>query len=122
MVDSLWPRMAPEAVVPALLTEARTMTMHLPSLTRLSEYARGLMDFGAFARSLVQERPAAPQDDLISELLYDGKAGRTLISDEFSVQVPTLIFAGHMTCAGALGRGCGSTVRWRACTGPRSVT
>lgn len=70
---------------------------------RLREYARGLMDFGAFARSLVQERLAAPQDDLISELLHDGKAGRTLTADEVSVQVPTLIFAGHMTCAEALG-------------------
>jgi cytochrome P450 len=70
---------------------------------QLREYARGLMDFGAFARSLVQERLAAPQDDLISELLHDGKAGRTLTADEVSVQVPTLIFAGHMTCAEALG-------------------
>jgi cytochrome P450 len=70
---------------------------------RLREFARGLMDFGAFARSLVQERLAAPQDDLISELLHDGKAGRTLTADEVSVQVPTLIFAGHMTCAEALG-------------------
>lgn len=70
---------------------------------QLREYARGLMEFGAFARSLVQERLAAPQDDLISELLHDGKAGRTLTADEVSVQVPTLIFAGHMTCAEALG-------------------
>ncbi|MEU0134829.1 cytochrome P450 [Streptomyces sp. NPDC006296] len=69
----------------------------------LRAYARGLMEFGAFARSLVQERLAAPQDDLISELLHDGKAGRTLTADEVAVQVPTLIFAGHMTCAEALG-------------------
>lgn len=70
---------------------------------RLRECARGLMDFGAFARSLVQERLASPQDDLISELLHEGKAGHTLSADEVSVQVPTLIFAGHMTCAEALG-------------------
>jgi cytochrome P450 len=70
---------------------------------RLREYARGLMDFGAFARALVQERLASPQDDLISELLHDGKAGHTLTPDEASVQIPTLIFAGHMTCAEALG-------------------
>ncbi|MFE4538740.1 cytochrome P450 [Streptomyces scopuliridis] len=70
---------------------------------RLREYARGLVDFGAFARSLVQERLASPQDDLISELLHDGKAGNTLTADEAAVQIPTLIFAGHMTCAEALG-------------------
>jgi cytochrome P450 len=70
---------------------------------RLREHARGLMEFGAFARSITQERLASPQDDLISELLHDGKAGRTLTPDEVSVQIPTLIFAGHMTCAEALG-------------------
>jgi cytochrome P450 len=70
---------------------------------RLRECARGLVAFGSFARSLVRERLAAPRDDLISELLHDGKAGHTLTADEVSVQVPTLIFAGHMTCAEALG-------------------
>ncbi|MET9558117.1 cytochrome P450 [Streptomyces sp. NPDC006645] len=70
---------------------------------RLRECARGLMDFGAFARSLVQERLASPRDDLISELLHDGKAGQTLTAEDVSGQVPTLIFAGHMTCAEALG-------------------
>jgi cytochrome P450 len=70
---------------------------------QLREYARGLMDFGAFARSLAQERLASPQDDLISEVLHAGKAGHTLTADEVSVQIPTLIFAGHMTCAEALG-------------------
>ncbi|MFE2941759.1 cytochrome P450 [Streptomyces sp. NPDC059255] len=70
---------------------------------QLRAYARGLMDFGEFARSLVQERLASPQDDLISELLHDGKAGHTLTPDDAAVQIPTLIFAGHMTCAEALG-------------------
>ncbi|MEV7086114.1 cytochrome P450 [Streptomyces sp. NPDC093085] len=69
----------------------------------LREHARGLMEFGAFARSLVRERLASPRDDLISELLHEGRAGHTLTADEVSVQVPTLIFAGHMTCAEALG-------------------
>ncbi|MEW2175315.1 AAA family ATPase [Streptomyces sp. NPDC005406] len=32
-VDALWPRIAPEQVVRALLTDAGTMTTHLPSLT-----------------------------------------------------------------------------------------
>lgn len=89
-----------------LWSEQRIELMMLQSLTdedRLREYARGLMEFGSFARSLAQERLAAPQDDLISELLHDGKAGRTLTADEVSVQIPTLIFAGHMTCAEALG-------------------
>lgn len=87
-------------------SEQRIELMMLQRYTdpdRLRECARGLMDFGAFARSLVQERLAAPQDDLISELLHDGKAGRTLTADEVAVQVPTLIFAGHMTVAEALG-------------------
>lgn len=70
---------------------------------RLREFARGLMEFGEFARSLVRDRVADPRDDLISELLHDGKAGRTLTADEVAVQIPTLIFAGHMTCAEALG-------------------
>ncbi|MFJ1646854.1 cytochrome P450 [Streptomyces sp. NPDC088258] len=74
-----------------------------PDLDRLRAFAHGLMDFGAFARSLVQERLTSPQDDLISELLHEGKAGRTLTADEASVMIPTLIFAGHMTCAEALG-------------------
>ena len=43
-------------------------------LDGLREYARGLMDFGAFCRALVQERLASPQDNLISELLHEGKA------------------------------------------------
>ncbi|MFF7551477.1 cytochrome P450 [Streptomyces olivaceus] len=72
-------------------------------LDRLREFAHGLMEFGAFARSLVQERLTSPQDDLISELLHEGKSGRTLTADEASVMIPTLIFAGHMTCAEALG-------------------
>lgn len=87
-------------------SEQRIELMMLQSYTDpdwLREYARGLMEFGAFARSLVQERLASPQDDLISELLHDGRAGNTLTADEVAVQVPTLIFAGHMTCAEALG-------------------
>lgn len=87
-------------------SEQRIELMMLQSSTdpdRLREFARGLMDFGAFARSLAHERLASPQDDLISELLHDGKAGRTLSVDEVAVQIPTLIFAGHMTCAEALG-------------------
>ncbi len=69
----------------------------------LREHANGLMEFGAFARSLAQDRLASPRDDLISELLHDGRAGNTLTADEVAVQIPTLIFAGHMTCAEALG-------------------
>lgn len=69
----------------------------------LREHARGLVEFGAFARSLAQDRLASPQDDLISELLHDGRAGQTLTAAEVAVQIPTLIFAGHMTCAEALG-------------------
>lgn len=87
-------------------SEQRIELMMLQSYTdpdQLREYARGLMEFGAFARSLAQERLGSPQDDLISELLHDGRAGRTLTVDEVSVQIPTLIFAGHMTCAEALG-------------------
>ncbi|KUN92515.1 hypothetical protein AQJ67_40225 [Streptomyces caeruleatus] len=87
-------------------SEQRIELMMLQSYTDpdpLREYARGLMEFGAFARSLAQERLVSPQDDLISELLHDGKAGRTLTADEVSVQIPTLVFAGHMTCAEALG-------------------
>ncbi len=87
-------------------SEQRIELMMLQRYTdpdRVRECARGLMDFGAFSRSLVQERLASPQDDLISELLHDGKAGETLTADEAAVQIPTLIFAGHMTCAEALG-------------------
>ncbi|HUQ58830.1 cytochrome P450 [Lentzea sp.] len=69
----------------------------------LRAHAGGLMEFGAFARSLAQERLASPQDDLISELLHNGRAGTTLTAAEVAVQIPTLIFAGHMTCAEALG-------------------
>jgi cytochrome P450 len=79
------------------------MLQHDTDPDRLREWARGLVEFGAFARSLAQERLASPQDDLISELLHDGKAGNTLTADEVAVQIPTLIFAGHMTCAEALG-------------------
>lgn len=89
-----------------LWSEQRIELMMLQSDTDpdlLRAHARGLMDFGEFARSLVQERLAAPRDDLISELLHDGKAGRTLAPDDVAVQIPTLIFAGHMTCAEALG-------------------
>jgi cytochrome P450 len=70
---------------------------------QLREFGRGLMDFGAFARSITRDRLGSPKDDLISELLHRGKGDRTLTVDEVSVQVPTLIFAGHMTCAEALG-------------------
>lgn len=70
---------------------------------QLREFAQGLMEFGEFARALSQERLTSPQDDLISELLHDGRAGRTLTPAEVAVQIPTLIFAGHMTCAEALG-------------------
>ncbi|MFD4669574.1 cytochrome P450 [Lentzea sp. NPDC058450] len=69
----------------------------------LREHAQGLMEFGAFARAIAQDRLVTPQDDLISELLHDGKAGTTLTAAEVAVQIPTLIFAGHMTCAEALG-------------------
>ncbi|WP_330177327.1 cytochrome P450 [Streptomyces sp. NBC_01498] len=89
-----------------LWSEQRIELMMLQEYTdpdQLREYARGLMEFGAFARSLAQERLVSPKDDLISELLHDGKGGRTLTADEAAVQIPTLIFAGHMTCAEALG-------------------
>ncbi len=79
------------------------MLQHDTDPDLLREHAGGLMEFGAFARSLAQERLAAPQDDLISELLHNGKAGNTLTAAEVAVQIPTLIFAGHMTCAEALG-------------------
>ncbi|MET9631795.1 cytochrome P450 [Lentzea sp. NPDC006480] len=69
----------------------------------LREHARGLMEFGDFARAIAQDRLASPRDDLISELLHHGRAGNTLTADEVAVQIPTLIFAGHMTCAEALG-------------------
>ncbi|HEX8865054.1 MAG TPA: cytochrome P450, partial [Lentzea sp.] len=65
----------------------------------LREWAQGLVDFGEFAREIARDRLASPQDDLISELLHNGKAGNTLTADEVAVQIPTLIFAGHMTCA-----------------------
>ncbi|MCS7477000.1 cytochrome P450 [Umezawaea endophytica] len=79
------------------------MLQHDTDPDLLREHASGLMEFGAFARSLAQERLVAPRDDLISELLHDGRAGNTLTADEVAVQIPTLIFAGHMTCAEALG-------------------
>lgn len=72
-----------------------------PALLR--EYAQGLVEFGAFARAIAEDRLANPQDDLISELLHSGKSGNTLSVAEVAVQIPTLIFAGHMTCAEALG-------------------
>ncbi|MET8976715.1 cytochrome P450 [Streptomyces sp. NPDC004539] len=87
-------------------SEQRIELMMLQSYTdpdRLREFARGLMEFGAFARALARERLASPRDDLVSELLHEGKGGRTLTVDEVAVQIPTLIFAGHMTCAEALG-------------------
>ncbi|WP_245821750.1 cytochrome P450 [Lentzea waywayandensis] len=89
-----------------LWSEQRIELMMLQSDTDpdlLREHARGLMEFGAFARSIAQDRLASPRDDLISELLHDGKAGNTLTADQVAVQIPTLIFAGHMTCAEALG-------------------
>jgi cytochrome P450 len=79
------------------------MLQHDTDPDLLREHASGLMEFGAFARSLAQERLAAPRDDLISELLHNGRAGNTLTAAEVAVQIPTLIFAGHMTCAEALG-------------------
>lgn len=59
-----------------LWSEQRIELMMLQEYTdpdQLREYARGLMEFGAFARSLAQERLVSPKDDLISELLHDGK-------------------------------------------------
>jgi cytochrome P450 len=69
----------------------------------LLERARGLRDYGEFARRLVAERLAAPGADVISELLTPAKAGAELTPREVAVQLPTLIFAGHVTAAQALG-------------------
>ncbi|WP_218920502.1 cytochrome P450 [Lentzea guizhouensis] len=79
------------------------MLQHDTDPELLRAHARGLVEFGAFARELAQERLTSPQDDLISELLHEGRAGNTLTAAEVAVQIPTLIFAGHMTCAEALG-------------------
>ncbi|MDT7783972.1 MAG: hypothetical protein QOF58_2391 [Pseudonocardiales bacterium] len=79
------------------------MLQHDTDPDLLREHARGLMEFGEFARAIAQDRLVSPRDDLISELLHEGRAGNTLTADEVAVQIPTLIFAGHMTCAEALG-------------------
>ncbi|RGA06391.1 ATP-dependent DNA helicase [Microbispora triticiradicis] len=60
-VESLWPRLAPEAVVRALLADARTMARHLPSLSG-DEHSR-------LARS-----PDAPWTDADAPLLDEAAA------------------------------------------------
>ncbi|MBE3011887.1 AAA family ATPase [Microbispora sp. NEAU-D428] len=69
-VESLWPRLTPEAVVRALLTDAHTMATHLPSLT-------------SDERSRLLRSPDAPWTDadvpLLDEAanLVDGPPERT---------------------------------------------
>ncbi|WP_158841521.1 cytochrome P450 [Saccharothrix deserti] len=73
----------------------------------LRECARGLLEYGRFARELVAERLARPRDDLISRMLHECPHGHRLSVDETIAQIPTLITAGYRTAAETL-----ATVVW----------
>ncbi|QFZ19562.1 cytochrome P450 [Saccharothrix syringae] len=58
--------------------------------------ARGLADYGAFAKRLIAHRLLRPRDDLISALVRDLPVRQAI------AQVPTLITAGYRTAAETL--------------------
>ncbi|MFE5736203.1 cytochrome P450 [Streptomyces celluloflavus] len=81
----------------------------------LRDCARGLLEFGHFARDLVAQRLDEPRDDLISQLLHHEVRGHRLSPDEVVAHIPTLITAGHESSAWAL-----AAIVWRQVTTPGS--
>lgn len=61
------------------------------------EIGRGITEFIAYLRGLFAERRAAPQDDMISQLLQAEIDGDRLTEDDVLAMVFVLFVAGHIT-------------------------
>ncbi len=64
-----------------------------------------LWRFTRYLRRLVEDRRAAPQDDLITALVQAEEAGDALSEDELLAMVTILLIAGHETTVNLLGSG-----------------
>jgi 6-deoxyerythronolide B hydroxylase len=58
-----------------------------------------------FAASLVEQRRAQPEDDLLSAMVAADEGGRTMTSEEAAAMVFALVAAGHETTLNLIGNG-----------------
>ena len=66
---------------------------------------KNILEMSEYMRKTVQERRRAPQDDLISMLVAAQAEGAIQSEDEILANCVLLLFAGHETTAGLIGKG-----------------
>lgn len=98
----------PEEMAPDLLRWSNAMVkMYQAGRSRADEDAAvaATRDFGAFMRGYVDQRRAAPRDDLISHLIAAEQEGDRLTTDELITTCILLLNAGHEATVHTLGNG-----------------
>jgi len=98
----------PEAMAPQLLRWSNAMVgMYQARRTRAMEDAANdaARDFGDFLRGYVEQRRAAPADDLITQLIAAESEGERLSTDELITTCILLLNAGHEATVHTLGNG-----------------
>lgn len=69
----------------------------------LSELQRCYAEFASYMLALIEQRRAAPTDDLVSALVQVEEEGNVLSSSELCSMIALLIVAGHETTASMIG-------------------
>jgi cytochrome P450 len=72
----------------------------------------GTREMAALFRDLIQERRAAPQPDLLSELVHLEEQGDRLSEDELVAMCVLLLFAGHETTTHHIANGLAALLRF----------
>jgi cytochrome P450 len=75
------------------------------NLDSLLQSQRSIMEMSEYMRGIVAARRASPQDDLISMLVAAQAEGTIVSEDEILANCVLLLFAGHETTAGLIGKG-----------------
>jgi cytochrome P450 len=77
----------------------------VPGQDRAELGERAIAGFAGFFQAIIDERRAAPKDDLISRMTMVEENGDCLTDDEIISQCILMIFAGHETTANLLANG-----------------
>ena len=88
----------PEAMGPQLLRWSHDyVRMYMFGRTHADELAanQAAAEFAAYVRSLIAQRRAQPQDDLISSMIRSDRAGLPMTDDELVSTIIVLLNAGH---------------------------
>ena len=98
----------PEAMAPDLLRWSNAMVgMYMAGRTRATEdrAIAATLAFADFLRAYVEERRAAPADDLITQLIAAESEGEKLTTDELITTCILLLNAGHEATVHTIGNG-----------------